>query len=228
MVTKPRVDVKKQDETLSSDEESEPKTPTEGSPTKENDEDEDEDEVYAFRLFSAAGPAPQVVLENTNRVVEGKMTRGRPLSYYLVTDLPPEKKQQYEMAAVSGEDVIERSKMRAWGLELPWRVRTIKVTRKAGRREGEAAAHVEDGQAAKRKRPGKKRRTAMRIKARAEAQAEEAAKQKMAEKEEHVKDKKKRMNRLKKMRRRAKKKTEKGAGGEAGGESDEDMSDAEE
>ncbi|KAL6910934.1 hypothetical protein GGI43DRAFT_29436 [Trichoderma evansii] len=223
IVTKPQMHVKKEDEELSSDEESEPKTPAEGSPAKE-----DEDEVYAFRLFSAAGPAPQVVLENTNRVVEGKMIRGRPLSYYLVTDLSPEKKQQYEMAAVSGEDVIERSKVRAWGLELPWRVTNIKVTRKAGRREGEAVAHVEDDQPTKRKRPGKKRRTAMRIKARAKAQAEEAAKQKMAEKEEHVKDKKKRMNRLKKLRRRAKKKTEKGGGDEAGGESDEDMSDAEE
>lgn len=159
------------------------------------------------------------------------MTRVRPLSYYLVTDLSPEKKQQYEMAAVSGEDVIERSKIRAWGLELPWRVQTIKVTRKAaGQRGGEAeeaVAHVEDDQSVKRKRPGKKRRTAMRIKARAKAQAEEATKQKMAEKEEHTKDKKKRLNRLKKLRRRAKKKTEKGGGGESGGESDEDMSDEE-
>lgn len=158
------------------------------------------------------------------------MIRGRPLSYYLVTDLSPEKKQQYEMAAVSGEDVIERSKERAWGLELPWRVITIKATRKPASKQGggaEAVAHVEDDQPAKRKRPGKKRRTAMRIKARAMAQAEEAAKQKMAEKEEHVKDKKKRLNRLKKLRRRAKKKTEKGGGDEAGGESDEDMSDQE-
>ncbi|KAL7903564.1 hypothetical protein HDV63DRAFT_364430 [Trichoderma sp. SZMC 28014] len=225
IVTKPKVDEKKKDDELSSsDEESEPKTPAEGSPSKQGGEDDDE--VYAFRLFSAAGPAPQVVLENTNRVVEGKMIRGRPLSYYLVTDLSAEKKQQYEMAAVSGEDVIERSKVRAWGLELPWRVTTIKATSKRGR-GAEAVAHVEDDQPAKRKRPGKKRRTAMRIKARAKAQAEEAAKQKMVEKEEHVKDKKKRLNRLKKLRRRAKKKTEKGGGGEAGGESDEDMSEQE-
>lgn len=234
IVTKPKVDEKKKDDDeLSSDEESEPKTPAEGFPAKEGGEDDDE--VYAFRLFSAAGPAPQVVLENTNRVVEGKMLRGRPLSYYLVTDLSPEKKQQYEMAAVSGEDVIERSKVRAWGLELPWRVQTIKATRKTISKRGgggggggaEAVALVEDDQPAKRKRPGKKRRTAMRIKARAMAQAEEVAKQKMAEKEENLKDKKKRLNRLKKLRRRAKKKTEKGGGGEAGGGSDEDMSDEE-
>ncbi|KAM0518586.1 hypothetical protein ACHAPE_004350 [Trichoderma viride] len=223
IVAKPKIEEKRKDEELSSDEESEPKTPAEGG--------EDDDEVYAFRLFNAAGPAPQVVLENMNRVVEGKMIRGRPLSYYFVTDMSPEMKQQYEMAAVSGEDVIERSKIRAWGLELPWRVTTIKTTRKTtskrGRGGAEAAAHVEDDQPAKRKRPGKKRRTAMRIEARAKAQAEEAAKQKMAEKEEHTKDKKKRLNRLKKLRRRAKKKTEKGGGGEAGGESDEDMSDEE-
>jgi hypothetical protein len=216
IVTKSKVEEKKK----------EPKTPVEASPKEDG---EDDDEVYAFRLFSAAGPAPQVVLENTNKVVEGKMIRGRPLSYYLATDLSPEKKQQYETAAVSGEDVIERSKVRAWGLELPWRVQTIKVTRKAvGQRKGgaEAVAHVEDDQPAKRKRPGKKRRTAMRIKARAKAQAVEAAKQKTAQKEEHIKDKKKRLNRLKKLRRRAKKKTEKGGGDEAG-DSDEDMSDGE-
>ncbi|KAM0260714.1 hypothetical protein ACHAQJ_002630 [Trichoderma viride] len=227
VVTKPQVSDRKEEEEeeLSSDEESEPSTPVEDSPANEGGEAEDE--VYAFRLFSTAGPAPKVVLENIDRVQEGKLIRGRPLSYYLVTDLSPEKKQQYEMAAMSGEDVLAQSKVRTWGLELPWRVQTVKITRKAGPRERENLVQVEGEQQAKRKRPGKKSRVAMRIKARAETQAAEAAKQKMAEKEEHLKDKKKRLNRLRKLKRKAKQKAEKGENGEAGGESDEDSSDEE-
>ncbi|RFU78823.1 hypothetical protein TARUN_3390 [Trichoderma arundinaceum] len=222
---KPQANVKRDDEELSSDADSEPDTPAENSPVNEGGEAEDES--YAFRLFSTAGPAPKVVLENNDRVEEGKLIRGRPLSYYLVTDISPEQKQRYEMAAVSGEDVIARSQVRAWGLELPWRVTTIKATRKAGPGEGARAIHVEDEQQVKRKRPGKKRRVAMRTKARAKAKEEEATKQKMADKEEHIKEKKRRLNRLKKLRKRAKKKAEKGEDGEAGGESDEGSSDDE-
>lgn len=227
VIPKPQVNGQKDDddEELSSDAESEPHTPAEDDDAPPNDGAEaEEEEGYSFRLFSTAGPAPKVVLEDDSKVEEGKLLRGRPLSYYIVTDISPEKKQQYEMAAVSGEDVIARSKVRAWGLELPWRVQTIKVTRKAGAGEGgkRSLVHVEDEQPAKRKRPGKKRRVAMRTKARAEAVAQEAAKQKMADKEEHLKEKKKRLNRLKKLRKRAKKKAGKG-----GGESEEDSSDEE-
>ncbi|KAL7797563.1 hypothetical protein V8C37DRAFT_369927 [Trichoderma ceciliae] len=224
--TRPQAGGKKEDEGLSSDADTEPKTPAEDSPT--NDGGEAEDESYTFRLFSTTGPAPKVVLENNDKVEEGKLIRGRPLSYYLVTDASPEKQQQYETAAVSGEDVIARSKVRAWGLELPWRVTTINVTRKARPGEEESPTHIGDGQQARRKRPGKKRRVAMRTQARAKAQAEETAKQKMADKEEQLKDKKKRLNRLKKLRKRAKKKAEKDeSGGGGGGETEDESSDEE-
>ncbi|UKZ57814.1 hypothetical protein TrVGV298_011675 [Trichoderma virens] len=215
--TKPQANGSKEDDGLSSDSESEPKTPADDSTF--NQGGEVEDEAYAFRLFSTAGPAPTVVLENYDRVVEGKLLRGRPLSYYLVTDVSPEKKQQYEMVAVSGEDVLARSKVREWGLELPWRVTNIQVTRKARPGEGANLTRVDDEQQAKRKKPGKKRRIAMRTEARAKEQAEAAAKQKMAEKKEQVKEKKKRLNKLKKARRKAKRKAGKGENGGGGGES---------
>ncbi|PTB62882.1 hypothetical protein BBK36DRAFT_1183802 [Trichoderma citrinoviride] len=203
---------------LSSDSESEPDTPVGDSTPSDQGGEEAEDEGYAFRLFSTAGPAPKVVLEDYDKVVEGKILRGPPLSYYLATDVSPEKKREYEVAAVSGEDVLARSKVRHWGLELPWKVTSIKTTRKA--RPGEAVNHdaqMEGEQQARRKRPGKKSRIAMRKKARAQAQAEEEAKKKMADKEEQIKEKKKRLNRLKKLRRRAQKKAEKGENGEGGG-----------
>ncbi|TFB04720.1 hypothetical protein CCMA1212_002536 [Trichoderma ghanense] len=217
VLERPQTNGKSESEALSSDSESEPGTPVDDSPP--NDEGaEAEDEGYAFRLFSTAGPAPKVVLEDYDKVVEGKLLRGRPLSYYLATDVSPEKKHEYEVAAVSGEDVLARSKVRHWGLELPWKVTTIKATRKV--RSGEEQANrtqMDSEQQARRKRPGKKSRIAMRKKARAQAQAEEEAKKKMADKEEQIKEKKKRLNRLKKLRRRAQKKAEKGENGEGGG-----------
>ncbi|PKK51880.1 hypothetical protein CI102_3693 [Trichoderma harzianum] len=213
---KPQASDTKEDDGLSSDSESEQNAPADESAS--NQDAEAEDEAYTFRLFSTAGPAPKVVLENHDRIIEGKLARGRPLSYYLVTDLPPEKKHQYEMAAVSGEDILARSKIREWGLELPWRVTNIKVTRKARPGEGVDVTRVDDEQQAKRKRLGKKSRIAMRKKARAKEQADAAAKQKMADKEEQVKEKKKRLNKLKKARRKAKRKAGKGENG--GGDED--------
>ncbi|KAJ4856236.1 hypothetical protein T069G_09604 [Trichoderma breve] len=203
-----------------------PSRPQANDESASNEGAEAEDEAYTFRLFSTAGPAPKVVLENHDRIVEGKLARGRPLSYYLVTDLSPEKKHQYEMAAVSGEDILARSKIREWGLELPWRVTNIKVTRKARPGEGVNITGADDEQQAKRKRLGKKSRIAMRKKARAKEQAEAAAKQKMADKEEQVKEKKKRLNKLKKARRKAKRKAGKGENG--GGDESEDGSSDEE
>ncbi|KAL6855776.1 hypothetical protein J3F83DRAFT_456127 [Trichoderma novae-zelandiae] len=222
VLEKPRTGRRAEDERLSSDSESEPSTPVDDSTP--NDDNGDGDEGYAFRLFSTAGPAPKVVLEDYDKVVEGKILRGPPLSYYLATDVSPERKHQYEVAAVSGEDVIARSKVRHWGLELPWKVTTIKVTRKARPGEEANGAQTENEQQAGRKRPGKKSRIAMRKKARARARAEEEAKKKMADKEEQIKEKKKRLNRLKKLRRRAQKKADKGENGEGGGESGEGSS----
>ncbi|KAL6891065.1 hypothetical protein HDV57DRAFT_484431 [Trichoderma longibrachiatum] len=227
VLQRPQASGKRGREALSSDSESEPGIPVDDDSTPIDEGGEAEDEGYAFRLFSTAGPAPKVVLEDYDKVVEGKLLRGRPLSYYMATEVSPQKKREYEVAAVSGEDVLARSKVRHWGLELPWKVTSIKITRKA--RPGEIASHArsESEQQAGRKRPGKKSRIAMRKKARAQAQAEEEAKKKMASKEEQIKEKKKRLNRLKKLRRRAQKKAEKGENGEGGGGSGEGSSDEE-
>ncbi|KAL7816884.1 hypothetical protein V8C44DRAFT_321869 [Trichoderma aethiopicum] len=228
VLQRPQVSGKREREALSSDSESEPGTPADDDSTPIDEAGEAEDEGYAFRLFSTAGPAPKVVLEDYDKVVEGKLLRGRPLSYYMATEVSPQKKHEYEVAAVSGEDVLARSKVRHWGLELPWKVTSIKIIRKA--RPGKVASHAQsesEQQQAGRKRPGKKSRIAMRKKARAQAQAEEEAKKKMASKEEQIKEKKKRLNRLKKLRRRAQKKAEKGENGEGGGGSGESSSDEE-
>lgn len=189
------------------------------------DEDDGQEE-FAFRLFSTTNSVPKVVLEDDSepRGEGGLVTPGRPLSYYVVTNLPESKRQEYRFAAMTGDEVFARSRCRSWGLELPWKVITASsITRKASAEEKVRAAggEAEDG---KRRRPGKKRRIALRQKVQARADKEKAQAQKLLEKEEHIKDKKKRLNRLKKLRKRAKNKEQKLAskGAEAGSQADSD------
>lgn len=168
------------------------------------------EEEFAFRLFSSAAPAQKIILEEDlgPKGEGGFVHPARPLPYYMVTSLSEQQKQEYAFASVSGDQVLARSHGRHWGLELPWKVTTISVTRKC--RPGEVTGSKEAGDEKKR-RPGKKQRISLRKRAeeRAEAQKEEAVK--LLEKEEHVKDKKKRLNRLKKLRRREQAKEAKAA-----------------
>ncbi|KAM0435200.1 hypothetical protein ACHAPT_003290 [Fusarium lateritium] len=184
---------------------------------------EDAEEEFAFRLFSSAPAAQKVVLEeDVEPTGDGGFVGGRPLSYYVVTNVPTRQKQEYAFAAVSGDQVLERSHDRAWGLELPWKVTSITVTRKA--RPGEKA---EDGAGKSKRRPGKKQRISLRKRSKAREEKKAAEVQRLTEKEEHIKDKKKRMNRLKKLRKRAKAREQKqGAKGD-GGDSDDDSAGSE-
>lgn len=190
---------------------------------------EKQEEEFEFRLFStssrSAAPA-KVVLdasddEDAERAEGAFIVPSRPVSYYLA-EPTPEQREGYQYAAVTADDLIACAGKRAWGLEKPWRV--LQITLSSGRpQEGSSSAAtskpVEDrgDEGAKRKRPGKKRRIALRIKTKAEkAQVD----QKMS-KEEHLKEKKKRLNREKKLKRRAKEKEQrlaaKGQEGSQGG-----------
>ncbi|KAH7318634.1 hypothetical protein B0I35DRAFT_432564, partial [Stachybotrys elegans] len=176
--------------------------------------DESEEEAYEFRLFDAA-PVTKVVLESDELPKgEGGLVRpGRPLSYYMVTGTSAEQKEKYQIAAVTGDDVLARSQGRFWSCEFPWRVTTICVNKKAG---GAVAQPSEDEASVKRKRPGKKRRIAIHTRERKKAAKVAAKAAQLAAKEDHIKDKKKRMNRAKKLRKRAKARELKAANGETG------------
>lgn len=202
----------------------------------EHDEGNQEEE-FEFRLFStAAGAASapaKVVLsasddEDAARGDGAFVQPVRPESYYLAGEATPEQQERYRWAAVTAEDVAAGASKRAWGLERPWRVVKISLSsRKPQSRFAGliAGATTASGDAAedepKRKRPGKKRRIAVRMKARAEKEKREAEKarreaeekQKIS-KEEHLLEKKKRLNREKKLKRRAKEKEKKLAAGE--------------
>ncbi|KEY69795.1 hypothetical protein S7711_03773 [Stachybotrys chartarum IBT 7711] len=177
-----------------------------------------DEEAYEFRLFGTSASVPKVILE-TDDQPEGEggfAVPKRPLSHYLAVDVPASRKREYAAAAVSADDVLAWSLRRSWALEQPWRVTSISATRKAA--AAGTDTHAEDDEAGqRRKRPGKKRRIALRTKQRASEAKKEAKAKKALEKEEHIKDKKKRLNRAKKLRRRAKAKEKKGLGGEEAG-----------
>ncbi|RDA95647.1 hypothetical protein CP533_1134 [Ophiocordyceps camponoti-saundersi (nom. inval.)] len=174
------------------------------------DNKENEAGEFEFRLFSTAGSAPTVVLDVDEEAAgEGDIVVKRPPSYYFAIDLPDRLRQEYEVASVSGEDVLARSRCRSWGLELPWKVTTITTVAKANPDSGSTAESSANRKADKRKRPGKKTRIALRKRERAARERHDLMVKQEMDKAEHLKIKKTKLNRAKKMRRRAKDKEKK-------------------
>lgn len=195
----------------------------------------DHEEEFEFRLFSApagASAPAKVVLsasddEDAARGDGAFIQPARPESYYLAGEATPEQQERYRWSAITADDIAAGASKRAWGLERPWRV--VKISLSSGKSSRRttglvtaattASGDADDGP--KRKRPGKKRRIAVRIKARAEKEKREADKarreaeeKQRVSKEEHLLEKKKRLNREKKLKRRAKEKEKKLAAGE--------------
>ena len=172
---------------------------------------------FEFKLFSAsvvpAAAAPKVLLERDGADRgEGEIVRKRRPDSYLAANVPDELRRQYALAAVTGDDVLARSRQRCWGLEMPWRVTRIATTRRAGDGQ-DSASRGADSVASQRKRPGKKMRIAQRNRQRAQLERQAAAAMQQADKEAHIQDKKKKLNRIKKLRRRAKEREKKQATG---------------
>ncbi|RGP62215.1 hypothetical protein FLONG3_10294 [Fusarium longipes] len=188
----------------------------------EHDEAEEDQEEFAFRLFSTAPATQKVVLEeDTGPTGTGVFVSGRPLSYYVVTNVSAQRKQEYAIASISGDEVLARSHVRYWGLEVPWKVTKLTITRKANPDE-----KFEREQTGCKRKPGKKQRISLRKRAKEREEKMAAEAKKMAEKEEHIKDKKKRMNRLKKLRKRAKAKGQKQPSKGEDGQSDDSDGDS--
>ncbi|KAK3378438.1 hypothetical protein B0H63DRAFT_479880, partial [Podospora didyma] len=186
---------------------------------------------FEFRLFSTS--APKVVLASDAEMAgihQGPAISRRPLSCHIRGELTPKEQERFQFSAVSGSQVVDGARQRAWGLEVPWRVTKITIsTGEKGKnisikpQPPSAAASFLGGQESsevvqgKRKRPGKKRRIALRIKDKAKKEQEL---EKMT-KEEHLKEKKKRLNRERKLKRRQKEKEKKlvnkGEGGDDAG-----------
>ncbi len=153
------------------------------------------------------------------------MTRERDRRFYIAEPAAGERKQRFAVAALSGEEVLDLARRRAWGLEVPWRVKAIRVTSvpkskadassdphlalKTGSSlqsgQGEVMISVDPGEKGKRK-PGKKRRIILRERQRKVVQREEAKKMERESREEAEREKRTRRNREKKVKRKMKEK----------------------
>lgn len=197
----------------------------------------DDGEEFSFRLFSTSAPTQKVALiADHEKPHQGPAISRRPIEHYIRGELSPEQVEAFRLAAVSAGDVVAGARSRAWGLEVPWRVKTVVLTsgekglvevlKRHGGSGSEGGGEVlRTG----RKRPGKKRRIALRIKEKASKEAAKAAEAQKMTKEEHLREKKKRLNREKKLKRRQKEREKKlaGKGGEEDGGDQSDEEDSE-
>ncbi|TEA10662.1 hypothetical protein C8034_v009050 [Colletotrichum sidae] len=198
-----------------------PAPQTEATEPMDQDEPAEVAEEFEFRLFSKAPVTKIALVDEDAAAGDGDMLRKRPLGYY-IADISEEVKAQFREAAMEPEDVLRRAEQKWWGMEMPWRVTHVEGAKIKGTKEGDK------GEEGKRRRPGKRKRIAMRMKEREKKKKAEEAEMAKMTKEEHLKEKKKRLNRLKKLRRRAKGKDGKGGEGEDGEGSDGEGSEGDE
>lgn len=114
--------------------------------------------------------------------------------------------------ALSGEMVQSLAARRAWGLEIPWRVRVIHTggaNNNAVKPKSESIAEDMDVEEGSRKRPGKKRRIILRSRKKAKDELAERRRREFEAKEGADKEKRTRKNREKKVKRRLKEKAKK-------------------
>jgi len=198
---------------------------------------DEEEEFFSFRLFSTSAPTQKVALvADHEKPHQGPAISRRPIEHYIRGELSLEQVEAFRLAAVSAGDVVAGARSRAWGLEVPWRVKTVvltpgekglvKVLKRHGGSGSEGGGEV---LGTGRKRPGKKRRIALRTKEKASKEAAKAAEAQKMTKEEHLREKKKRLNREKKLKRRQKEREKKlaGKGGEEDGGDQSDEEDSE-
>ncbi|CAC9890938.1 unnamed protein product, partial [Aureobasidium pullulans] len=95
---------------------------------------EDEEEELEFQLFAptksitdASTPAPaaqKIRIRSPSEELRepGIVGLGRPLSYYHTGELDPVRAKEFEIAAVTGADVVAMSKQPCPGCAYPWKV----------------------------------------------------------------------------------------------------------
>jgi len=187
-------------------------TEPEGSAAREGEENEVE-----FRLFAEA--VQTVCLRDEVAVKgEGGLVRARDPRLFYVPKAEGERRAGLQMMATSGEDVLEGAGRRAWGLEVPWRVKVIRLSGKSklddfsetgdnvvlGTKMGDAVG--------RKKKPGKKRRIILRGHKKKAYEVAERKRIEMERKQETEKEKRARRNREKKLKRRAKERAKKAGG----------------
>ncbi|KAG0648271.1 hypothetical protein D0Z07_5239 [Hyphodiscus hymeniophilus] len=176
---------------------------------------------FEFRLFSTSGAGRSVneedvvaqkVLLNGDDEEDGDggfVVKDRNRGYYFAEKAFGERQMGFEIMALSGNDVLSRARRRAWGLEVPWRVRVLH----AGKTEVGGVLNEmgpeEREKDAKRRRPGKKRRITLRQRQKLRQELQQQKKAEMEAKEEAEREKRTRRNREKKVKKKMKEKAKK-------------------
>lgn len=182
---------------------------------------------FEFRLFSTTAPgkpgnevgatAQKIILVDEEEEIGhgGFVVPERNRGYYFAEKAGGERKLRFKIMALSGEEVLSRARKRAWGLEVPWRVRVLNVAGKHSNKEAvDIMVGVEEGDnGGKKKRPGKQRRILLRERKKSREKAQEQKKAEKEKKEEAEREKRTRRNREKKVKRKLKEKAKKACGG---------------
>ncbi|PBP21095.1 hypothetical protein BUE80_DR008040 [Diplocarpon rosae] len=104
----------------------------ESAPDEEEKEEEEEqqEQEFEFALFAQDKASPsthKIILSNDDETQgPGRILRPRPRAFYFAAPATGRAREQFEFAAVSGMDVLRKSRQRAWGLECQWRVRVLR------------------------------------------------------------------------------------------------------
>lgn len=136
----------------------------------------------------------------------GLVNPNRDPRYYFTSTPSPEEQQNFEAAAMSGQDILNQSR-RSWpGMACPWKVLHLPRTKKQQKILAPSDALftklIGSQSMQKRTRPGKKARIAVRTKL-VEAKTKQEEKQKAAElKEAEEREKRTRRNREKKVKKK--------------------------
>lgn len=192
---------------------------------EEHEQGADEDELD-FRLFangpSSTHPNPvdsiakiRLQTPELSDREPGFVQPNRSADYYFSSPLSGLRKAQLEMAAVTGENLVARSKTPRPGSAYSWKVLHIPVSKARGINLSPEVVTMQvrlqgtSSETTKRARPGKKARIKARIKL-AAAKSREIERQKnAAEKELADREKRTRRNREKKVKKKAREKAKK-------------------
>ncbi|KAI4276751.1 MAG: hypothetical protein LQ337_002277 [Flavoplaca oasis] len=184
-----------------------------------------EEEAYEFQLFSQrsrpstiSAPQPSKVLlrsPSPEAKEPGFVRPARSQNFYLTGPVTTEARKRFQEAAIEGQHVMRQSQTMWPGSWVPWRLNTF--TLPAYKRVNTHPRLLETSRGGKRKRPGKKRRLAVRTKIQTRKKREEVVRLAEADKAAFHAEKRSRRNREKQLKRREKARNQKKAQAEVTG-----------
>lgn len=191
---------------------------------------QDDDDELAFQLFAPSIPSgksepgaaslQKIRLKSPTPTTAdaGFVKPMRALEYYLIPSASGQDKENFQIAAVTGEAVVKRSHSPWPGSTYAWKVTNLPAS-SLSKAAKNLVSHEEtelavDDETSKHKRPGKKARIKTRTKLAAEREKAEKSKVEDAEREKAEREKKTRRNREKQAKKRAREKAKRAGGGD--------------